>query len=353
MTFDAYVSHPHLADHLAPVWRALEDGLRGRFIAAHRSVVAHLRERHGIDAEWAVPHFPGGPVLVASYADYTQVYPGRRVAYLEHGAGQTYGDGLDWHPSYSGGTNRQRVASFLTLNPTTAEREQARYPEASVVVVGSPRLDELESRVRQILARVYAEKNTLETTGRYPFRPVVACAWHWNTRIVPETRTAWPAWRHTFADLARNGYTVLGHGHPRIWKELRPWCERHGIEPVADSAELLARADVLCFDNSSIGYEAAALGVPVVALNAPWYRRDVHHGLRFWDLVPGPQADVPDMVMDAIATSMSDEWALERARIASLVYPSSTRGNAARLAADACAALASSAEPTSSSRSIR
>ena len=56
-----------------------------------------------------------------------------------------------------------------------------------------------------------------------------------------------------------------------------------GIEPVRDFAEVCRRADVLVFDNTSVGFAFAATGRPVVVMNTPYYDRRVNHGLRFWE----------------------------------------------------------------------
>lgn len=317
---DAYASHRHLVDHLLPVWFALPESVRGRFHVAQRRHEAYGQAR-GVDARWSVPQMPGPLTLVASHPDYTQVHEKRPVAYLEHGAGMVYAD-HDWHPSYSGGIGRDRVAVFLTLNETTAAREQARYPDAQVVVVGSPRVDVLAARPREPRTST----------------PVVAFAWHWNARIVPETRETWSYWRHALLALRAEGIEVLGHGHPRILAAITPWYERHGIEVVADLAEVCARADLVAFDNTSAGYEAAAVGVPVLALNHPTlYRRDVHHGLRFWEHVPGLQCHDAVMLPAAVALALSDppEAQALRAAAVAAVYPDWTRGKAASLAADA------------------
>ena len=115
--------------------------------------------------------------------------------------------------------------------------------------------------------------------------PVIAVAFHWDGAM-PELRWAWPRFRHAIVRLAAR-YTVIGHGHPRAMKDLAPWYQRAGIEVVADFAEVCRRADLLVFDNTPVGFEFASTGRPVVCLEPYHYRRGVHHGLRFWDAVPG------------------------------------------------------------------
>lgn len=231
----------------------------------------------------------------------------------------------DWHPAYSGGTGRDRVAVFLTVNEMTAARERARYPDAQVVVVGSTRLDTLLA--------------TRAPRGPLP-RPVVAVAFHWNWNGVPETRESWSYWRAAVRDLAASGTVeVLGHGHPRMFADLVRFYTRFGIEPVADLADVVARADLICVDNTSAGPEfAAATGRPVLWLNAPWYRRDVEHGGRFWDWPNGQVCcDEPAGLPDAVRAALDDPPSVRsaRARMVDVIYPASTRGHAGRLAADA------------------
>lgn len=311
---DAVASWAHLVDHLAPIWRALPEDERGTFYVGKRTLVEHAASR-GVRATVGYPHDPGPPTLVANYHDLTQTHIRRRVAYLEHGAGQTYAGDFAAHPSYSGGTDRQRVALFLTLNETTAERERAAYPDSAVVVVGSPHLDELAAVIPVA-----------------PEERRVAFAFHWDCHLVDETRETFRYWRRAVHDLAAAGTPVLGHSHPRIADTLERHFVRWGVPFTRDLEVVIARASVLCFDNTSAGYEAAALGVPVVALNSPRYRRDVEHGLRFWDLIPGPQADDPHELVEAIAEAPGPEWSDRRREVSARVYPPVTRGRAADLA---------------------
>ena len=85
----------------------------------------------------------------------------------------------------------------------------------------------------------------------------------------------------------------------RVWAAMDvPWVPNLGY--------VLDHAHVLVADNTSAMFEAAAVGVGVVALNAPWYRFHVHHGLRFWDAVPGRMAAGPEHVVDMIGSAHDD-----------------------------------------------
>ena len=55
-----------------------------------------------------------------------------------------------------------------------------------------------------------------------------------------------------------------------------------GVPIVPDLRTLLSQVDVVSFDNTSAGFEAAAWGWPVVVLDSSRYRESVSHGLRFW-----------------------------------------------------------------------
>jgi hypothetical protein len=68
---------------------------------------------------------------------------------------------------------------------------------------------------------------------------------------------------------------------------------------VASLREVQRRAAVYVCDNSSSMYEFAATGRPVVVLDLPegrikgiGYRRNINHGLRFWDALFGATAFV-------------------------------------------------------------
>lgn len=294
-------------DHLAPVWHALPDRARGRLVV-DRDLVSRAADL-GITAEVGLDG-PDRPTLVASFGDLRRMRDAGRshVALIEHGIAQSYGGDPDWahRSSYPGGRGRD-ADLFLHPNETSAARDRAMYPEARVEVVGCPKLDGLPERE--------------PGPG-----PVVAVAFHWDGAM-PELRWAWPRFRHALVRLAAK-YTVIGHGHPRAMADLAPWYRRAGIEVVADFGDVCRRADLLVFDNTSAGFEFASTGRPVVVLEPYHYRRGVHHGLRFWDAVPGLVCQDRAGVPDAVSLTAVVERALEdppeaqeaRERALELVY---------------------------------
>lgn len=297
---DCLATEIHFADHLAPIYRALPEP--GDFII-HSSIFEKKPIRPERLPPWTTETiFPERPVLVASYGDVKKARKqGRtRIAFIEHGIGQSYGTG---HGSYAGGKDRDEVSLFLTPNEYSARLWREAYPNATVEVVGSPKLDALPQRDR--------------SPG-----PVVAISFHWQCYLVPETTSAISHYRWVLPDLAKR-FTIIGHGHPRAMERLTRYYRRSGIEPVDDFAEVCRRADLYVCDNSSSLYEFAATGRPVVVMNAPQYRRDVSHGLRFWEAANvGIQVNEPEELADAIELALTDPPYLreQREHALSLVY---------------------------------
>lgn len=267
-------------DHIAPVWHATPEHVKGRFRVDIR-LVERARSK-GIDAEPldAIQTRAGmrrpsanpvyGPVaFVASIGD---TLVGRRLGYtrfifMEHGAGQAYTDRveLNRHPSYAGGKDREDAIAFLVPNEYAANLWRKAYPATRVEVVGCPKLDTLPARQ--------------PGPG-----PVVAISFHWPAFGCPEAGTAFGYYRDALPALGR-AFTTIGHAHPKgDWRHRMERRYREaGIAFVEDFDEVCRQADLYICDNSSTLFEFAATGRPVVVLNSPEYRRNVRHGLRFWD----------------------------------------------------------------------
>lgn len=316
---DFLATLPHYADHLLPIWWALPPDERGTFYVGRNAAERVAGE--GIPAVRGTPDRPARLVVVAAFRDLLNA--GRRpVVLVEHGAGQSYdGDPRSRRDaSYSGGRERDRAVLFVVPNERVADRNRQAYPQIPNAVVGSPRLDAwaLPTRKGDISGKSFTANVT----------PTVAFSFHWDCRLVPETRWALPHYAEhlpsVIGSLRRSGVQVIGHGHPRAWDRLGPLWERWGVEPVQDFGDVLDRADLFVADNTSALYEFAALDRPVVVLNAPWYRRDVEHGLRFWTHSRlGTMVDNGDQLEAAIHSALADDatTAAMRRQIVRAVFP--------------------------------
>lgn len=307
---DAYASFPSYADHLAPIMAALPDQVRGHMYGPRHMQSSAIR---------AVP-MPrtSDPLLVAGVTDLP--VGNRPKVLVSHGADQTY-VGVD-HESYVGGRGRDMADLFIGPRPESVALDLERYPRARGVAVGCPKLDSWAA----------IPKPTND-------HPVIAVAFHWDCHLVPETGTAFPHFAPALADLARR-FTVLGHAHPRAWAMVGPTYRKAGIELVTDPLELLARADLFAIDNSSLMFEVAACDRPIVAMNAPEWRRTVDHGLRFWTHIPGPQVHAAHQLSDVVQFALDTEGPARYARRAGVtdyVYGGMVDGRAANRAA--CAVL--------------
>lgn len=314
---DGYVSQAHYAEHLWPIIEALPVDRRG-IIYAPRSVVHEItRDYPEIRAVVGFAPSPSrAPCLCGGYQDLP--YGRRPKVLVNHGAGQTYRNVES--PSFAGGPGHEGADLFLCPNEHAAELEQARYGK-DAYAVGCPKLDGWAS--------VPA-----------PEPGVVAVTFHWRQYVktlsgdkAPESSWAWETWRERIAKLAQQR-TVLGHCHPRARRELEAWWAQIGVEYVPRAQDLLARADTLILDNSSLGFEWAAIDRHTVWLRgADW--RHTMHGLRFGDPLPGPELEsdrgVGDL-MEAIDERASLRWSFARTEVRERVY-GKWDGNAAGRAA--------------------
>lgn len=328
MRVDLSAREGHFLEHLAPVWRELPADRRGTIYVATDELEARARElelEEPIVVGWPERGRKLGPIIVASWSDLRVVArTGRKIALFEHGAGQSYGNR---HPSYIGGTGREKVSVFIVPSEQAAARTRRYYPTRRVVVAGCPKLDEL----------LELEPPSGPTT--------VAISFHWRCEVLPETGSAIDAFalelEPTRRRLEAEGIRLLGHAHPRIYDEARAVFRAAGIETVKTFAEVVARAHVYAVDNSSTLFEFAALDRPVVVLNAPEYRRGVEHGLRFWtEADVGLQVDDPAELAPTILEAIADPDPVARSRRAAVGRAYSVRdGSSARIAAEAILSL--------------
>jgi glycosyltransferase involved in cell wall biosynthesis len=236
------------------------------------------------------------------------------VALGQHGAGQSYSSE---HSAYPGGRNQERASLFLVPNRHAEARTRHAYPRARVELVGCPKLDTLPTK---------------ERTGE----PVVAFSFHWSSStIAPEMVSAWDHYHAAMVAAAKHR-RVIGHAHPRQMSKVHRWYRKAGIDIVPSFADVLRRADLYVVDNSSSLFEFAATGRPVVVLNIPTYRREVNHGLRFWDAAGvGVNCDRPADLDDAITEALEDSAATRARREAALDIVYTPRRGGAELAAAA------------------
>lgn len=313
---DVLASQPHYLDHLAPI--VLELRQRGREVNV--LVVgsgAELRAHElGLGARPGVPRArDGAPVLVASARDYGWTAKSRRIAYLEHGAGQTYLDNTA--PGYAGSTDMDRVELVLSTGPRSTRLWKRAYPEMRVEEVGAPKLDLL-----LLLA--------------LPRTDVVGFTFHWQCRRSTESGTAWFDWRDAVRAYVAEHDLVLGHWHPKWGDTLERWWTYLNVPVARHSDAILLGPGVLVADNTSLLYEFAALGKPVLCLNAAKWRKDVEHGLRFWGHVPGLQLDPGADLGDGIEEAREDSNLMRhfRERAVAEVYGDTLDGRATERAAD-------------------
>ncbi len=326
VSIDFYAQAAHYFDHLETICKAMPDYLRGKFYVLSQ-IGAHSRSKK-IRTYLMPSHLKvvqslrkgTGPVVVAGIEDAKTAYAAGRIPFLvDHGVGQTYIDST--HPSYARGKGRDFVGLFIVPNEWCERENKKGCPEVPTAIVGCPKLDPWHNRPAK-------KRNN---------SPVVCVSFHWDCSISVETRGAFDYFKDILPELAKSTeFELVGHAHPRLAKIAYPFYHKHGIRILKTFDDVLNEADVYITDNSSTLYEFADLDRPVVVLNPPWFRRDIHHGLRFWECADvGVQCERPEDLKEAILKAIEDpqEIADRRREIMCDVYP--FKGNSSQLAVQA------------------
>lgn len=327
----------HNFDHLLPVWKLIHEKYRGQFhilteidnkdhfsnspfpLCFHDSsndITQHLNAHKNI-------------IVTSSFYDNFLIDIERPLIFISHGGGQTYIGQYEYQIS------RKNYYLDILPNHHTSAIFKQRYHQSKKIVVGSPKMDAWHKNFNK-------SKNP---------RPVIAISFHFDRKAIPESRSAWPHFETIIEKLAhQDRWKILGHGHPRMLDILSPSYKKYGIEIITNFEKILECADIYICDNSSTLYEFASIDKPVIVLNAPWYRRDVEHGLRFWEhATVGINCDHPDDLMQAIELALLDlpEQQEKRKKAVHGVY-AYTDGNAASRAAEAIMAFAGSWDESAS-----
>jgi len=284
MKIHGLASNSRYQRHVLAVWKHLSGAVRGEFRSGTK-----VNDR-GWDKD--------DIVIVGGYYDVDVAFR-HRVIYVEHGAGQAYkGDRNSVnHPCYHGSEHPERVIAYV-----------------------SPRADVAESWGRPAFA---AGCPVVDDIVRAPTNRAVI-TFHWDAQsICSEARSALPEYFDVLPtvveSLREQGFEVVGHWHPNDRAGERRW-RKLGVETSTDVDDLLGSASLVIADNTSFMYEAALLGCPVLTVNASWYRKDVSHGLRFWDYVPGFQVDEPDELAAFNFRGYVDDDPSQEARIRAVDY---------------------------------
>ena len=318
LPIDFFARRTHFIDHMASTWVALPDEIRGKFYipnvlegyAMRRGVplstIQSLTCRNERPTSCVEIPFSRNPVVTCAYGDMQLAahYDERPLILMEHGVGLTFNnkDGAT-NPGYGGGEGlRSLVSLFLAPNDYIAAKTLATFPGASQVIVGTPKLDRWAG-------------NMNGSKHPRPEKPTVCISFHWDgSGVAPEAGNAWEYYRRILPELAKV-YNLVGHGHPKIIEKLTFAYKKLGLEVIKDFEKVMDVADVYVNDCSSTMYEFLVTGKPVVVLNAPWFRRYVHHGLRFWDYSEaGPVCENPNNLEDCIEEALEDRIAERRKR---------------------------------------
>jgi len=331
--FLAYESH--FLEHLVPMYQKLPEEYKGKFLV--RKGLGNLARNYGVPAiEYGKNRAHSVPLMrernnmmvAAASGDLALAHKaGLKAVFTQHGGGQSFNK---LHPSYAGWRNHKNVQAFIHPGNHPAARDRAAYQgRIPAHVCGCPKMDPWHDGTLQ-----QPEEDGL---------PVVVFSSHWHCSFVPETGSTFWHMLPGLKELAKlNGekFILKGHGHPRSFRKFAETYRQLGIEPIRSFSNVMKQGHLYVMDSMSTLYEFASAGKdgngrPVVVMNSPRFRKNVNHGLRFWDASEvGINVWQPAQLVDAVLEALEDsaDQQKKRREAVDMVY-GFTDGKAAERAA--------------------
>lgn len=318
-----YASRPHFLDHLWPIYKEFELAESNDYEA--RLYLTQPLEHYGersTPLRLSLDINYGDVAVVSSSADAMtcrKTAPSRPIIMMEHGVGITFPK----NQSYAGFTGiRAKVAMFLAPNQWIHDKTWVVLPKKPQAIVGTPKMDKWKDPPKGNKCRI-------------------CISFHWNgSAVAPEAGNALEYYVKHLSDYAkavnRIGYELVGHCHPRIVQEVKPHYKDAGIPFIDNFDEVMETCLLYINDCSSTLYEAATI-MPVIILNAPWFRRDIDFGIRFWKWTDiGFQCNHPDDLISLIDMQLHKDpnvHTVERLKMRRDLYP--FMGESSQVAANA------------------
>jgi len=310
MKFNFIASDRHYIDHMLPIWENLLPQYMG-FFYIHESLVNYVKNvknvrmynKNSLKSDLRFFYNMSSEkiyTITATYGDLELANIGEKnLILMEHGAGQMYNA---CHPAWMRSNYNSNTVLLLATNEILAKRfkENNNIP---VEIVGCPKLD----------AMIF--DNCIKNDK-------IAISFHYNCQILPETQTAFKYYKDIIPKVAKE-FNLLGHGHPVHWNFMEKYYKDNKIKAIKNFEQIAKQVDIYIVDNSSTLFEFAALDKPVIVLNCPAYRKDVEHGMRFWEFADiGLQVNKSEELIPTIYETINKDPQRERRiEIVKEIYP--------------------------------
>jgi len=339
MKIDFFARREHFIDHLLPIWNEIPNNKKGIFYIHANTFKYTIGKiinicvlRDELEPNRLEVFVPGtNPIVTCAYGDMVNAYksnPDRIFILAEHGVGLTFGD----NAGYAGGLGMRRIADcFLAPNEYIANKTE-KVLDTTQYIIGTPKLDEWGN------PWIKAMNSVVEHISNNKPVPTVCISFHWDgSHVAPEAGNAFGIFgRDEVLKELKETFNLIGHCHPKSRDHYRPIFENLGIPFVENFSDVMAQADIYVNDASSTMYEFLVTGKPVILMNAPHFRKDIHFGIRFWDYTDiGYQVKTPRELKEAIQNTIIDpnKFLKQRQKAVKDLYP--YLGNSAKVAANA------------------